>query len=93
MAYKVKPVEGQDYEGRQWGYQIWCLPDDSDQHSFEPFPEWNVQTGGTGPCWNISQVGDDEGAPMHVCSLEDLIAALEALRDSEADAAHRKRWE
>jgi hypothetical protein len=49
--------------------------------------------GGTGPCWNIRDA-DDEGANyLHVCDLDDLIAALHTLKNSDAHKANVKRWE
>jgi hypothetical protein len=51
--------------------------------------------GGTGPCWNIrvvenSQEGYDE--QIHVCELDELIGALQALRASAAHQENVKRW-
>jgi hypothetical protein len=87
--FEVVPIPGQDYEGRQWGYLI----------TKDGMPEFEVHTGGTGPCWNIDNAPgpmDDDAptiVPMHMCDLDETIAALEALRDSEAHRQNVKRWE
>ena len=75
--YRVEPVEGQDYDGRQWGYRM-------------VGPRWTYEahTGGTGACWNVG-IDDDR---VHVCDLDSFIEALVALRDSQANADHKARW-
>jgi hypothetical protein len=95
VSYEVRPVEGQDYEGRQYGYEIWRLPDEGED--FVPYAEWTATTGSTGPCWNIDDVrpdvpGEEPSVPLHVCDLEGFIDALQALRDSEADAELQRGW-
>lgn len=81
----IQPAESQDYEGRQWGWDIYVNGE----------LLWNVTTGGTGPCWNIveADVPEDERFYLHVCDLDDLIAALTALRDSDEHRANVARWE
>jgi hypothetical protein len=88
VTYEVVPVPGENYEGRQWGYRI--LQDG--------VPFLDCHTGGTGPCWNISEPpehypGDDPGDPLHICELDEMIAALTALRDSGAHRENVERWE
>ena len=49
--------------------------------------------GSTGPCWHIREA-DDEGADfLHVCELDDLIAALQALKASDAHRVNVERWQ
>jgi len=87
VSFEVVPIPGQEYEGRQIGWRI--LKDG------EPFLD--CSPGGTGPCWNVSEVpqfdGDEAGDPLHVCKLDEMIAALAALRDSDAHRANVERWE
>jgi hypothetical protein len=94
VKYEVRSAPGEDYEGRQYGYQIWRLP--TDDETFPPYPEWTATTGSTGPCWNIDSYDpmnqDDDGTPLHVCDLDDLIEALQALASSDADHKHQERW-
>ena len=81
--YSVEPIEGQSYAGRQWGWMV--LKDG------EPFLE--CSTGGTGPCWNVdTELSDVDSVAMHVCELDDLIAALQVLRESDAYRANVARW-
>ncbi len=81
--FEVLPIPGKNYEGRQWGYEIVK----GGETLFE------VTTGGTGTCWNIdSDPGDLDATPLHVCDLDEAIAALRALRDSEAHRLHVERW-
>lgn len=79
--FTVEPIEGHAHEGRQIG---WVVKHDG-------IPVINVHTGGTGECWNISETGP-EPQSLHTCDLDELIAALEALRDSEAHRMHVERW-
>lgn len=84
-TYEIVPIKGKGYEGRQWGWKI--LQDG--------VPMLDCFTGGTGPCWNIGEpaesadVGD---VPLHVCELDDMIDALVALRESEANKQNVARW-
>jgi hypothetical protein len=62
-------------------------------------PLFQCSTGDTGPCWNIDNAstplddGDDRTAvPMHLCDLDEAIAALTALRDSDAYRLNEERW-
>jgi hypothetical protein len=80
---RIVPIEGENYEGRQWGYMI---QDDSG------FNLWRVWTGGTGPCWNIAPADEMNDHPLHVCNLSQFVEAITALRDSEANAANEARW-
>lgn len=87
MGYTVEPIEGQAYEGRQIGYVVMR----DGERVFE------CSTGGTGACWNIRQNAEDDEPylptiDVHVCDLDDLIGALTALRDSEANRLHVERW-
>jgi hypothetical protein len=84
-SFEIKPVEGEAYEGRQWGYMVEC----------DGQPILHATTGGTGDCWNIEaadDADDNDVIPMHVCDLNGFISALEALRDSRAHAEHVARW-
>ena len=83
MEFRVVPLKGKSYEGRQFGYVI----------EQDGLPAWYVSTGGTGSCWNIREVDDEGGDLMHVCELDELIGALEALRESDANKEHVARWE
>lgn len=83
--YDVVPIDGQEYEGRQWGWRV--LKDG--------VPMFDCSTGGTGPCWNVGETEPkrDEGdVPLHICDLDDAIDALVALRDSEANKQSVARW-
>ena len=81
--YDVVPIDGQEYEGRQWGWRV--LKDG--------VPVFDCSTGGTGPYWNIADIGEpDESFPLHICDLDDAIDALVALRDSEANKQSVARW-
>ena len=83
--FEVKPVAGEDYEGRQWGFVI----------ERDGNPVWHVTTGSTGICWNLEDNGDRADntiVPLHICDLDGLIEALEALRDSQAHADNVQRW-
>lgn len=90
MGYTIEPVEGESYEGRQWGYVV--------KRDGEPI--LRATTGGTGACWNIEEAvpttvgadGEMEADEFHVCDLNEFIAALEALRDSEAHRLNVERW-
>ena len=87
MGFTVEPVEGENYEGRQWGWHV----------VLDGRPVLDCSTGGTGPCWNIdclqtTSVDPSDDVPMHVCDLDELISALTALRDSEAHAENVQRW-
>lgn len=77
----IEPNPGENYEGRQWGYTI----------MLDGRPYLRVTTGGTGSCWNLMDP-EDEDDELHICELDDLIAALQFLRDSEAHKEHVKRW-
>jgi hypothetical protein len=84
-SFSVVPIDGQEYKGRQWGWLI-----QADGH---PFLE--AVAGGTGACWNLSEVTEEPDAypsRMHVCDLDELIAALVTLRNSEAHASLVERW-
>ena len=81
-TYTVAPIEGQSYHGRQWGWRVLR----------NGFPFVQAVTGGSGPCWNIGE-DDNEANLMHVCDLDDLIAALIALRNSDADRLNTERWD
>jgi hypothetical protein len=83
--FEIKPVEGENYEGRQWGYTI-----ERDGRAV-----LHATTGGTGECWNVEaaeDATDNDVVPIHVCDLNDFIGALQALQGSEAHAAHVARW-
>lgn len=81
--FTITPVEGESYEGHQWGYEI----------KLAGFTFARAWTGGTGPCWNIDlEPNDDEEQPIHVCDLDELIAALQALRESDAYRENEERW-
>lgn len=82
-AFAIVPVEGESYEGRQWGYLVTA--------SGEPY--LHVTTGGTGTCWNVGLLdGEPESEPLHVCDLEKFVAALTGLLCSGEHAAHCARW-
>lgn len=55
-------------------------------------PYLHAVDGGTGPCWNIREAGDEGADRLHVCDLDDLISALTALRDSDAHKQNVERW-
>jgi hypothetical protein len=83
VSYSVEPAAGKRYKNRQWGYRI----------TRDGETILHADTGGTGPCWNLLMHGGfEEDETMHVCDLDELIAALTALRDSDANAEHVKRW-
>jgi len=86
---KVVAVEGEDHEGRQWGYEV------VGERRFElrGLPILRAVTGGTGPCWNITlDAHTDDEETLHVCDLDEFIAALTVLRDSDANREHKERW-
>lgn len=54
---------------------------------------YECSPGGTGPCWNIRETEDEANDfYIHVCDLDDFMAALKALRDSDAHRANVERW-
>ena len=88
-TFTLTPIPDKQYEGRQYGWHI--LRDRQ--------PYLDVSTGGTGACWNIDHPKTPESMfaevgiiGVHLCDLEEFIAALEALRDSEAHRDHVERW-
>jgi hypothetical protein len=87
MNFEIVPIPGQAYEGRQWGWRI--LKDGR--------PFLDCFTGGTGSCWNLADAEpspwEESGESLHVCDLDELIAALSVLRGSEAHRANVERWE
>ena len=83
--YEVKPVEGESFQGRQWGYVI--------ERDGEEL--WHVVTGATGACWNVEDrltVVETDPEVLHVCDLDELIAALQALRSSDAHKQLVAEW-
>jgi len=78
MTFTVEPFEGKAHEGRQYGYVV----TDGEEWA------WNASTGGTGACWNVS----DRDGSLHICDLDAFIAALTALRNSDAHKKHVERW-
>lgn len=92
-GFVVEPADGENYEGRQWG---WVITQDGHRC-------YGASQGGTGPCWNVTSYQTynvtaerDTGDPydqIHICDLEAFIEALEALRDSPAHVANVERWE
>jgi hypothetical protein len=90
--FTIVPIEGDSYEGRQWGYHVLV----------DGLPYLRATTGGTGSCWNFSRyevnasdgewVRQDEG-DWHICELDDLIGALEALKASPAHRENVQRWQ
>lgn len=82
---RIEALEGEEHEGRQWGYLI----------TVDDEPSWHASTGGTGPCWNLTEVSSEpnfEPDQVHICDLDELIATLTTLRDSEAHKANAARW-
>lgn len=85
--FTLRPIEGDSYKGEQWGYMI-----ELDGHDF-----LRASMGGTGDCWNIQETsptfvgGEMVYEDFHICDLDDFIAALEALRDSDAHKANIER--
>jgi hypothetical protein len=51
-----------------------------------------AHTGGTGPCWNVKEADDEDAFYLHICELDEMIGALQALRDSEAHRLNVERW-
>jgi hypothetical protein len=87
MNVEIRPVPDQNYEGRQWGYEL----------VLESGTKFPVHTGGTGACWNIGEdpaayADPDEADTIHVCELDELIAALQALRQSDVYRENYERW-
>lgn len=87
MQFDIRPIEGKSYEGRQYG---WCIYKDD-------LPYIDVSMGGTGPCWNLDDAdgrGENPGTvcPLHICELDELIGALEHLRDSDVHKANVDQW-
>jgi hypothetical protein len=86
-AVEIVPIEGQNHEGRQWGWRI--LKDGE--------PLFDCTTGGTGDCWNVGEppelcAGEEPGDKLHICDLDEAIGALRALRDSEAHRQNVEQW-
>lgn len=86
--FQIAPVEGKRHKDRQWGWRV--LQDG--------VPFLDCTWGGTGPCWNIGRAARFEGdqaetEPMHICELDDLIAALAALRESDAYRLNEEQWQ
>lgn len=86
-GYKVVPVEGEctepEYGSRQYGWMV------IDPSGIEVL---HCVEGGTGECWNIGDPQHPEDSLLHVCELDDLIAALQALKGSEAHRLHVEYW-
>lgn len=92
-CYSIEPIEGQDSQGRHWGYRI--LKDG--------VPYIECVTGATGACWNIDDydctthgiaVNTEKETiyPLHVCDLDDLIGALVYLKRSDVHKEQVERW-
>jgi hypothetical protein len=86
--FEIRPVADENYEGRQWGYEI--VKDGE--------VVFTATTGGTGPCWNLgedprSYADPTDAGSMHICDLDEAIAALKALRDSAAHRQNVARWD
>lgn len=74
--FAVEPVAGESYEIRKDGQRL--------------FRCW---MGGTGRCWNIDfDPADEEEPAVHVCDLDEMIAALQALRESDVYRENEERW-
>jgi len=86
MSYKVVPIEGQNVDGRQYGWQIQA----------DGLGIFDCFQGSTGACWNLSNTpsynDEDPDDPIHICDLDEAIQALEALRDSDAHKQNVERW-
>lgn len=87
MNVEIRANPEENYEGRQWGYEL----------VLESGTKFRVWMGGTGACWNIGEdpatLSDpDDAGNIHVCDLDELIAALKALRESDIYRANYERW-
>lgn len=84
MTFTVQPIAGKEYDGFQWGWRV------VDEYGNDYL---HASTGGTGPCWNVCDPEDNpEVCPFHACEIDELIAALQALRESEAYRLNEERW-
>jgi hypothetical protein len=89
-GFEIVPDPDKGHGGHQSG---WLILKDG-------IPLFECTAGDTGPCWNIDNAStpfdatDDRTViPMHLCDLDEAIAALTALRDSEAHRLNEQRWD
>ena len=68
---------------------------DSVDITLDGVPAYYAVPGHTGACWNIGEYidGEREKPALHVCDLDAMADALRALRASDANVEHVRRWE